>query len=85
MSNILTHAQELRDTNLIKHAQKLLNTCEQGPVRDQQQGRLDRFIERLAALPKKVANQGPFKTREESAAVLKKEFAFVIAAIDGAN
>ena len=81
----MRRAQELRDTDLIKHAQELLDTYEQGPIRDQLQGRLDRFTERLAALPKKVADQAPFKTKEEAESVLKREYAFVVAAIDGTN
>ena len=75
----------MSERNILTVMQELLDRCEQGPVRDQQQGRLDRFTERLAALPKKVADQAPFATKEEAEAVLRKEYGYVVAAIDGTN
>jgi hypothetical protein len=53
-----------------------------GAERDQRSGQLDRLAERLRALPRKVADQGPFATPAEAHAVLTKEVAFV-AALDG--
>jgi signal transduction histidine kinase len=72
---------ELRDA--IREIKALLAEMPPGPERDQRRGQLDRLAERLRALPRKVADQGPFKTRAEAHAVLTKEIAFVVAALDG--
>jgi hypothetical protein len=74
---------ELGDS--IRHLRALLAAMPPGPERDQQQGRFDRFSERLRALPKRVADRGPFATAAAAHAVLTEEFAHVIAAIDGMN
>jgi len=70
---------------MIRSLRLMLEACGQGPVRDQLQGRFDRMSERLRALPRRVADQGPFADRDEAQAVLTKEFAYVVAAIDGTN
>jgi phage head maturation protease len=44
-------------------------------------GTLERLAERLQALPRKVADQGPFSTSAEAHAVLIREVAFVVAAL----
>jgi hypothetical protein len=70
---------------IIREWKMLIAALPAGPERDQRQGQLDRMAERLRALPRKVADQGPFATRDEAHAVLTKEFAYVVAAIDEAN
>jgi hypothetical protein len=82
-ANEAGHMNELRD--MIRNMRLMLEAYEQGPVRDQLQGRFDRMSERLRALPRRVADQGPFADRDEAQAVLTKEFAYVVAAIDGTN
>jgi hypothetical protein len=83
MSEFRDAMRELAD--ILRHIKLLLEVCEAGPERDQMQGRYDRTFERFMALPKRVADQGPFETAAHAHAVLTKECAYVVAAIDGAN
>jgi hypothetical protein len=64
---------------------KLLDGCQHSPEVDQLRGRLNRAIERYAALPEKVASQAPFLTQTDAEAVLMKECHHVLAALDGSN
>jgi hypothetical protein len=72
---------ELRDA--IREIKLMLAALPAGPERDQLKGRFDRASERLRALPKRVADQGPFATPVEAHAVLTKEITHVLAAFDG--
>jgi hypothetical protein len=81
---------ELRSTireiaGALRHIKTMLDVCEAGPERDQMQGQYDRTYERFKTMPKRIADQGPFKTDEELIAAVTRECAFVIAAIDGTN
>jgi hypothetical protein len=71
----------LRDA--IRQMKTLLAEMPPGPERDQRGGQLDRLAERLRALPRKVADQGPFRSAAEAHAVLTKEITHVLAAFDG--
>jgi hypothetical protein len=74
---------ELRDA--IREIRLTLAALPAGSERDELQGRFNRVTERLRALPKRVADQGPFATPAEAHAVLAKEVAYIVAAIDGTN
>jgi hypothetical protein len=70
------------DTAFIRQLQDHVDREPPGPERVAAQAKLDRAVELLEEMPRKVAAQGPFKTAAEARAVLEREVAVVIAAID---
>ena len=74
---------EIRD--MLLQLKALLEICEAGPERDQMQGQYDRTYARFAGMPKRIADQGPFKTDEELIAAVTRECLHIVAAIDGTN
>ncbi|MFY9954021.1 hypothetical protein [Bradyrhizobium sp.] len=71
------------DTAFIRDLQDHIDREPPGPERELAQAKLDRVIELLEEMPRKVAQQGPFATAAEARAVLEREVAVVIAALDG--
>lgn len=74
--------RDITDTAFIREIQTAIDQIPAGPERDRAQAKLDLVVERLRALPARVALQGPFADRDEAFGVLTEEVARVIAAID---
>jgi hypothetical protein len=71
------------DTSFIRELQALIDETPPCHERALAQQRLDRAVELLEALPRKVAAAGPFATSAQARTVLDREIRCVLAAIDG--
>jgi hypothetical protein len=74
--------RDIADTAFIREMQATIDQYPPGAERDKAQRKLDRVVDRLRALPARVALQAPFADRAEAHGVLSDEIARVIAAID---
>jgi hypothetical protein len=76
--------RQIVDTGLIRELQAHIDSEPPGPARLAAQRKLDRVVHLLEEMPHKVALQGPFATPAEARAVLEREVAVVLAALDDA-
>jgi hypothetical protein len=72
----------IADTPRIRRMQEYVDSEPDPVARLAAQRKLDRIIALLEDFPRRVAAQGPFVTAAEARAVLEREVAVVIAAID---
>ena len=70
------------DTAFIRELQDHIDREPPGHERELAQAKLDRAVELLEEMPRKVAAQGPFATSAEARAALEREVAVAIAVID---